>query len=435
MGWKSFETFGTAAADFTANGDHQISLTVGDLVRIEEEYDGVWYRGTVITETAFSMIDANSSMGFKKGIFPANHILLKTDDVDLVVNELIQVLREWKTLLFKQFLDLHTNEFKALKERIGVLLEWYHKISFAGTTETRRKELKEKVVQKIEEGRRLMGLDMIVRTTGGEPATEKNTGIITLLHMHQELAAKDKIGTAESKKLQAVDPAIAARLNKPQQSKQPETLLLNHILLDLKIFMCSVGEPTELFFSLYNKSNDKFITEEFKVFLTDKGMPFDVSAIGKLKTVFTDILQKELSGSLYLVCRLIRKGKLQYEAKKDKKEQAEFRRPFGCSVLQLDESILSKIVGKEGEFTVPIYAPVDEAQFPVLHDLIIKKSPSIQEVPRAKGICIGLTLYQNQGEHKQLIQDFPELKDFAATGRVGFDLIFPGMNRNDFYIS
>lgn len=48
---------------------------------------------------------------------------------------------------------------------------------------TRRKEYKEKIIQKIEEGRRMMGLDMIVRTASGEPATEKNTGIVTLLHM------------------------------------------------------------------------------------------------------------------------------------------------------------------------------------------------------------------------------------------------------------
>ena len=79
-----------------------------------------------------------------------------------------------------------------------ILLEWFHKITSAGTTEvqisshenffkhllqTRRKELKEKVIIKIEEGRRIMGLDMIMRTAAGEPATEKNTGIITLYKM------------------------------------------------------------------------------------------------------------------------------------------------------------------------------------------------------------------------------------------------------------
>lgn len=55
-------------------------------------------------------------------------------------------------------------------------------------------------------------------------------------------------------------------------------------------------------------------------------------------------------------------------SKKDKKQQAEFRRPFGCAVLHLDEPLLSKIGGKEGEFIIPIYSPVDESQFPVLHD-------------------------------------------------------------------
>jgi hypothetical protein len=101
----------------------------------------------------------------------------------VILNELYQVLREWQSLLKKLFLERKMNEYKALKERISVLLEWHHKICSNGTTETRRKELKDKVFAKIEEGRRLMGMDMIVRTSTGEVATERNTGVIALYHM------------------------------------------------------------------------------------------------------------------------------------------------------------------------------------------------------------------------------------------------------------
>eukprot|EP01113_Clastostelium_recurvatum_P028427 TRINITY_DN34395_c0_g1_i1.p3 TRINITY_DN34395_c0_g1~~TRINITY_DN34395_c0_g1_i1.p3 ORF type:complete len:118 (-),score=32.72 TRINITY_DN34395_c0_g1_i1:86-439(-) len=48
--------------------------------------------------------------------------------------------------------------------------------------------LKGKVLRKIEEGRVLMGLDMIVRTATGEPANVNNTSLLQLYRMHQELA-------------------------------------------------------------------------------------------------------------------------------------------------------------------------------------------------------------------------------------------------------
>jgi hypothetical protein len=44
-------------------------------------------------------------------------------------------------------------------------------------------ELKPRVMSNIEEGRRLLGLDMIVKTPSGEPATENNTAVLKLYRM------------------------------------------------------------------------------------------------------------------------------------------------------------------------------------------------------------------------------------------------------------
>jgi hypothetical protein len=67
---------------------------------------------------------------------------------------------------------------------------------------------------------------------------------------------------------------------------------------------------------------------------------------------------------------MIRKGKLLYESKKDKKNQVETRRPFGCAALCLDDQLWAKILlGKEIEFTMaPIYSTLQESQFATLHD-------------------------------------------------------------------
>jgi hypothetical protein len=47
-----------------------------------------------------------------------------------------------------------------------------------------------------------------------------------------------------------------------------------------------VGEPTELYFSLYSARSGQNLTEEFKVGLTANGLPPDINAIGTMKSWF-----------------------------------------------------------------------------------------------------------------------------------------------------
>lgn len=44
-------------------------------------------------------------------------------------------------------------------------------------------KMKAKVLASIEEGRRMMGLDLLVRTPSGDIATERNCGVIDLYRM------------------------------------------------------------------------------------------------------------------------------------------------------------------------------------------------------------------------------------------------------------
>lgn len=55
-----------------------------------------------------------------------------------------------------------------------------------------------------------------------------------------------------------------------------------------------------------------------------------------------------------------------------------------------------------------------------------------QEVPRAKGVCIGLTLYA--GEYQTLVKD-PALSDIWLTHKLGMpEIILPGFSRNELFI-
>lgn len=63
---------------------------------------------------------------------------------------------------------------------------------------------------------------------------------------------------------------------------------LSHMCAQCMLTSCNhqVGEPTELYFSLYSARSGQNLTEEFKVGLTANGLPPDINAIGTMKSWF-----------------------------------------------------------------------------------------------------------------------------------------------------
>lgn len=83
--------------------------------------------------------------------------------------------------------------------------------------------------------------------------------------------------------------------------------------LDVRAFIaspCAPGETAELYFSLYSKSEGRFLTEEFCLIMNHFGSPARdaESRIGRLRTLFTDLSNNDIAEATYLVCRLVRNG-------------------------------------------------------------------------------------------------------------------------------
>lgn len=75
--------------------------------------------------------------------------------------------------------------------------------------------------------------------------------------------------------------------------------------------MCSVGEASQLSFSVWNRTAQKQLSEEWQVKMTSQGMPEDVERIGQLRVVFRDLPARDFEPAgqdLYLVCRIVRRG-------------------------------------------------------------------------------------------------------------------------------
>ncbi|CAO1638275.1 unnamed protein product [Parajaminaea phylloscopi] len=96
-----------------------------------------------------------------------------------------------------------------------------------------------------------------------------------------------------------------------------------HVFLEVRAFVanpCSPGETAELYFSLYNKAEARFLTEEYCVILNHHGFPMrkdapperDGHSDGgqrsiKMCTLFTNLSNNDMQ-DLNVVCRIVRNG-------------------------------------------------------------------------------------------------------------------------------
>lgn len=205
----------------------------------------------------------------------------------------------------------------------------------------------------------------------------------------------------------------------PQPSLKPPSTKFYHVFLDLRAFVaspCAPGETAELFFSLYKKQGTQFVTEDFCAVLNHNGV-LARNPASRIRTVFTDLALSDVQDPIYLVCRIVRNGALKIgsgmgsnsssDAGRRGSENSpkdmgpvgwsdsapmtspppinrladgpvQFRRPFGCAVLELTQ--LGKMAIEQVEMTplrehqMPIFVPTNEISFSMLHQTIINNN-------------------------------------------------------------
>ncbi|KAH7923945.1 hypothetical protein BV22DRAFT_1035772 [Leucogyrophana mollusca] len=260
----------------------------------------------------------------------------------------------------------------------------------------------------------------------------------------------------------------------PSQPEKPTAAKFYHIFVDLRAFVaspCAPGETAELFFSIYKHSDAQFITEDRCIVLNHNGvLARDPQA--RIRSLFTDIALSEAQDPLYLVCRIVRSGALKMTTsmgsglpgdRNRRPSEASiredpspttpmtprgavasdppmnFRRPFGCAVLELTQ--LSKMVA-EGtdvsptrEHSMPIYVSSNEALFSMLHqDIIVNNVKEFEKSPRAEMLAVSVKIFH--GDAQTIIREnMSLLQDVPIALPLGFpDVVFPGDVRNELYI-
>uniref|UniRef100_A0AAX7UM71 Dedicator of cytokinesis 5 n=1 Tax=Astatotilapia calliptera TaxID=8154 RepID=A0AAX7UM71_ASTCA len=417
------EKYGVVIYNYDASGEQELCLQVGDTVHILEKFEG-WYRGYALRRKS------------QKGIFPASYIHLKEATVEGIgqqeiiipadlplVQELGATLREWTIL------------FRTVQQMAYSLIEYRSQIVSGTLPKDDLVELKKKVTAKIDYGNRILGLDLVVRDEAGNMLNPDRTSTVSLFRAH-ETASRSVDDRIQEEK---------TRLQNLEMRRQTlfSTVHTYSLFMNLKNFVCNIGEDAELLMSLYDPDQSEFISENFLVRWDSTGMPKEIEKLNNLPALFTDLSSTDLMRQrLFLVCQIIRVGSM--ELKEGKKQTGGLRRPFGVAVMDITDIAHGKIDDEDKQHFIPFQQLIMSPRIPsrVIGEnepltAVFNKVIATREVNH-KGQGLFVTMKLLPGDLAQVRKDYPHFVDrsTAIVRKMGFpEIILPGNVRNDIYVT
>ncbi|KAI4818794.1 hypothetical protein KUCAC02_004094 [Chaenocephalus aceratus] len=421
------ERYGVVKWNFFGKGEKQLSLEVGDAVQIQEVCDG-WYRGHLVRNKVVW------------GVFPASFVHLREvvvekrggEEVVLsaempLVKEVTTTLREWGSIWKQLFVANKRMRVKQVQRLMCELMEWRSQLLSGTLPSDEFKELKQKVTSKIDYGNKILKLDQVVRDEDGNILDPERANVISLFRAHEQATAKinERIKEEQSN-IQTDHSGISARI----QSSPTHSLYVF-----VRNFVCRIGEDSELFMSLYDPVKQAIISENYLVRWGSKGFPKEIDMLNNLKVVFTDLGNKDLCREkIYLICQIVRVGRMDLKETLNKKCTQGLRRPFGVAVMDISDIIKGKIeCDEEKQFFIPFFPVVAENDF--LHSLLNKVTASRGD---SGGQGLWVTLKTLVGDIVQIRKEYPHLVDRSTVvaRKLGFpEIIMPGDVRNDIYLT
>uniref|UniRef100_A0A8C2KR59 Dedicator of cytokinesis 5 n=1 Tax=Cyprinus carpio TaxID=7962 RepID=A0A8C2KR59_CYPCA len=402
-----------AIYNYDARGEPELSLQVGDTVHILETFEG-WYRGYTLRQKS------------QKGIFPANYIHLK--EAKSLVQKLGTTLREWTQIWHKLYVSNKTTLFRSVQQMAYSLIEYHSQIVSGTLPNDDLVELRKKVTAKIDYGNRILGLDLVVRDEAGNTLDPERTSTVSLFRAHESASHSiDERIQEEKMRLQNLE-------------KRRQTLFSGvhtySLLINLRNFVCNIGEDAELFMSLYDPDKSEFISENFLVRWDSTGMPKEIEKLNNFPALFTDLSSTDLIRQrLFLVCQIIRVGCM--ELKEGKKHTGGLRRPFGVAVMDITDIAHGKTDDDDKQLIMSPLIPsrVIGENEPLV--AVFNKVIATREVNH-KGQGLFVTLKLLPGDVFQVKKNYPHFVDrtTAIVRKMGFpEIILPGYVRNDIYVT
>ncbi|XP_028908595.1 dedicator of cytokinesis protein 3 isoform X3 [Ornithorhynchus anatinus] len=420
------EKYGVVICSFRATVPQGLILEIGETVQILEKCEG-WYRGV------------STKKPNVKGIFPANYIHLKKAIVsnrgqyetivpleDSIVTEVTSTLQEWATLWKQLYVKHKVDLFYKLRHVMNELIDLRRQLLSGHLTQDQVREVKRHITVRLDWGNEHLGLDLVPRKDF-EVVDSDQISVSDLYKMH--LSSRHSVQQSTSQ----VDTM------RPRHGEACRMPVPHHFFLSLKSFTYNtIGEDTDVFFSLYDMRESKQISERFLVRLNKNGAPRNPEKIERMCALFTDLSSKDMKRDLYIVAHVIRIGRMLLNDSKKGPAHLHYRRPYGCAVLSIVDVLQSLSELKEDkDFVLKVYTCNNENEWYQVHENIIRKSSTKYTAPSSNyGLIISLQLLR--GDMEQIRRENPMIfnRGVSVTRKLGFpDVIMPGDIRNDLYLT
>ncbi|XP_051804406.1 dedicator of cytokinesis protein 3-like isoform X1 [Acanthochromis polyacanthus] len=293
-------------------------------------------------------------------------------------------------------------------------------------TQDQSRDVKRHITVRLDWGNEHLGLDLVPRKEF-EMVDEDQISVSDLYKMH--LSSRHSVQQSSTQ----------ADSNRQRHGEPCRVPVPHHLLVNLKSFTYnSIGEDTDIFFSLYDLREARTISEKFMVRLNKNGGPKNPEKVDRLCALFTDLSNKDMKRDLYIVSQVIRTGRMLLNDSKKGPPHVQYRRPYGCAVLAMSD-VLQTIseLKEEKDFVLKVYTCNNENEWYQIHENIIRKSSTKYTAPSTSyGLIISLQLLR--GDMEQVRRENPLIfsRGVAITRKLGFpDVIMPGDIRNDLYLT
>ncbi|XP_064304760.1 dedicator of cytokinesis protein 2-like [Phalacrocorax carbo] len=421
------EKYGVAVWNFPPTSEHHLPLQIGETVHILQASEG-WYRGYSLRNRA------------AWGIFPASLIHLKSAVVERrgaeesvvpaempMVQEITTTLREWATIWKQLYVAGQTERYRQVKQMMYELMERRSQLLSGTLPKDELLQLKKEVTGKIDYGNKILALDLVVRDEDENILDPDRTSIISLFQAHKKAAQTITQRIQEETSPQQSALGCSARL-----AASPS----HSLYLCVRNFVCNIGEEAQLFMALYDPGEQRMISENYVIRWASTGVPQDIELLNNLRAIFTDLGSKDLKRErLFLVCQIIRVGRMDLRETYSRKLSTGLRRPFGISVMDITDIIKGKCESDEDkQHFIPVHLAAADNDF--LHNMIRKAVEGKDINHKGQGFWVSLKMLW--GDLSQVRKDHPHLVDRSTVvaRKLGYpEVIMPGDVRNDIYLT
>lgn len=372
--------------------------------------------------------------------------------MDRFLLALTSTIQEWTALLYTHLSNRQYQLFTRMRGYLKILLDGRRLVMLETLSSHELGDLRKNLLAILVKGNREQGLELVVRANDGrvvrfDPSRPSCTPIeLCRLVVPVAKRAQATILTL-FRSTDRMHADLASKFIESSNSTPPPDSTRQYFSVSVQIealvaSLCQASESLELCFSLFDK---KFITEEFIVELSSKGVPIRPASAegdGKMRTVFEGLSRTGTkSTELYLVCRIIKRAVVRRATSPG--TEGTYRRPVGCAVLDIGQL-------ESSPSTIPIYFPCDESSFATLHESIIATmSPSLSSSgsnpPSTITAAASDIIKSTQSEAIILsvgiaastpaVTTRISTNDSVVTPRLDFtDVVSPSETRNDLYI-